>query len=114
MDPDTDCDGLPDSIDPDDDNDGMSDVDEAYAGTDPTNRLSVLRLSSCEVDASGSGFVLRWQSVSNRLYSIQSGPDLRDGLGLDIVSNIPATPPENVYTDAVEGVGCRFYRIRVE
>ena len=36
-DPDTDGDGLNDSVDPDDDNDGVDDTDEATNGTDPLN-----------------------------------------------------------------------------
>ena len=36
-DPDTDGDGLNDSVDPDDDNDGIDDTDEATNGTDPLN-----------------------------------------------------------------------------
>ena len=35
-------------------------------------------------------------------------------VNLNLRTNIMATPPENVHTDNVEGVGQRFYRVRVE
>ena len=36
------------------------------------------------------------------------------GFTLNLRTNIQATPPVNVYTDAVEAVRTRFYRVDVE
>jgi hypothetical protein len=114
VDPDTDGDGLLDSVDPDDDNDGMSDVDEAVAGTIPTNPLSVLRLTATEFRAPTS-MVVRWQSASNRWYTVQAATNLLKGFDpIPGAGNIPATYPVNVYTDDTATVGQKFYRIRVQ
>jgi hypothetical protein len=32
----------------------------------------------------------------------------------NLATHLPATPPVNVHTDNVSGVGCRFYRVQVE
>ena len=67
------------------------------------------------VESAGpSGVTIRWQSASNRFYTVQASTNLPTGFNLILGTNIPATPPENVHTDSVEGVGCRFYRVRVE
>ncbi len=36
------------------------------------------------------------------------------GFNLNLRTNIPAIPPENVLTDYVGTVGQKFYRIKVE
>jgi endonuclease/exonuclease/phosphatase family metal-dependent hydrolase len=70
-DPDTDGDGLPDSIDPDDDNDTHSDADEIAFGTDPLDPASVFRplLSS-------SGSQLSFPGAAGIEYTVESSPDL--------------------------------------
>jgi hypothetical protein len=83
-DQDSDGDGLLDSVDPDDDNDGMIDVDEAVAGTDPTNRLSVLCIVNSGFRAWNSEFFIRWQSVSNRWYTVQAATNLLTGFNLNL------------------------------
>jgi len=111
---DTDGDGLPDNVDPDDDNDGISDADEAIAGTDPLDAGSVLCLGPCIVNPSAPGeFVVTWSSVSNRTYTLYAATNLVQGFGIVLHTNLPATPPVNVYTDSVDTVGCRFYRVSV-
>ena len=45
---------------------------------------------------------------------MQAGSNLADGFTLNLRTNIPATPPVNVYTDAVEGVSALFYRVAIE
>jgi len=114
VDPDSDGDGLLDSVDPDDDNDGMSDADEAVAGTNPTNPLSVLRIVNSAFRAPSSEFVISWPSVSSKRYRVQAATNLLSGFTLNLRTNIFATPPENVHTDSVQGVGIRFYRVKVE
>ena len=84
---------------------------EWIAGTDPTNRWSVLSVTN--LIPWGSGFVLYWPSVSNRIYGVDRATNLVLS-GFDVIAtNIPATPPINVHTDQVPGVGKAFYRIDV-
>lgn len=113
---DTDGDGTPDGSDPDDDNDGMSDVNEATAGTNSKDAGSVLRVTACEFPGAGFEFVIRWQSVAGKFYAVQAATNLMNGFApVAGASNIPAAyPVDNVYTDSVDGVDNRFYRVRVE
>jgi hypothetical protein len=56
--------------------------------------------------------ILRWPSVSNRAYAVEWTTNLASGFGV-LASNLPATPAENVYTDAVNRAASQgFYRIR--
>ena len=73
----------------------------------------------CIVDsafrAPSSEFVIRWQSASNRWYTVQAATSLLSGFNLNLRTNIPATwPTDNVHTDNVSGVGQKFYRIKVQ
>ncbi|MFH0907484.1 MAG: LamG-like jellyroll fold domain-containing protein [bacterium] len=124
---DTDGDGLPDSWEAlyfggatnansaaDNDLDGFGNLEEYLAGTDPTDGNSRLRMVSGE-GAGASGFVVRWRSASNRAYTILRTTNLLmngDGFA-QLGADIPATPPENVYTDATAGADERFYRVGV-
>jgi hypothetical protein len=110
---DHDADGIPDSLDPDDDNDGMSDTDEAVAGTDPLDAASVLRMQWCAPVT--DGFEIRWQSASNRVYTLEKSTNLVLGFDGIVDTNIPATPPANCHTDTVQTLnGPAFYRVVVE
>lgn len=91
--------------------DGMPAWKEFLANTDPTNDLSLLQFEQIDSAVDGNETVLRWQSASNRVYSIWRAANLPDGFGHRIATNLPAHPPANVYTDAVDGIGIRFYRI---
>ena len=61
------------------------------------------------------GIVIRWPSISNRFYILRRATNLfagsNDFIILPGASNLPGTPDENSYTDAVQGVGPYFYRI---
>jgi hypothetical protein len=58
-------------------------------------------------------FVVRWQSATGRVYTVQVATNLLNVFGT-LTNGIPATPMVNVYTDIVNGVGQKFYRIKVE
>ncbi len=61
-----------------------------------------------------NGIVLRWLSRGNEFYRVLRATNLSPS-AFDIRrSAIPATPPENVYTDAVKNAGAVFYRIEVD
>ena len=53
----------------DSDGDGMNNWQEYLAGTNPTNAASVFKITSAQMIPGGK-FVVRWTSVSNRLYDI--------------------------------------------
>ena len=127
VDADSDGNGLPDSwelehfgaltgTDPaaDPDHDGSSNLAECRAGTDPMNGYDCLRVSGLAGVLSGTDVVLRWQSVTGRFYRVDRTFDLIAGFA-PRATNLPATPPENVYTDDTSEVdGVLFYRIGVE
>jgi hypothetical protein len=102
-----------DNADPD--GDGMSNVKEYWCGTRPNDDGSYLGFTALVSDPGAPGeFLVRWQSVSNKLYTLQAATNLIDGFTLILGSNIVATPPENVHTDNVQNAGSRFYRVEVK
>ena len=94
------------------DGDKLTNREELYAGTDPTNELSVLEMLAPEMLSNG-WFVVRWSSVSNRLYGVDRSTNLLDGFER-LQSDIPGAPPTNVYTDEVDNVMLLQYRTVVE
>jgi hypothetical protein len=96
--------------------DGMLTWQEWVAGCNPTNCESVFQFTRATQGAS-QGMVVRWMSISNRFYNVRRATNLFAGSNAFIIlpgaSNLPATPTENCYTDAVLGVGPYYYRIDV-
>ncbi len=127
-DSDVDGDGLPDAWETstfgglgvadatsDVDGDGMIDRHEYVAGTDAAAPGSVLEARIAEASGEPDGVVvIHWPSRSNRVYGVWRGTNLLSGFtALD--TNIPAVPPENVYTDAAPPAAeTLLYRIRVQ
>jgi len=58
------------------------------------------------------GFLLRWSSVQGRTYTLFRGTNLLSGGFSEMATGISGTPPENVYTDNLQSVEMRFYRVR--
>lgn len=54
--------------------------------------------------------VLRWSSVTNHLYTIHSSTNLLTGFSV-LQSNITATPSINSYTDSVQTIPSKFWKI---
>ena len=98
--------------DPDDD--GCPTWKEYLAGTTPTNAASLLQFEVVDSATAENGLVIRWQSASNRTYRIMKGSNLRVDFTNQLATNIPASPPVNVYTDTVDGIRLQFYRIDLE
>jgi hypothetical protein len=98
------------TADRDTDGDGMIDSDEVVAGTDPRSASSVLKL--VDVRQGTEGLVLRWSSVHNRVYDLDRSTNMARGFDHTVVSNLNATPPVNVHTDAT-AVGSGPYYLRV-
>ncbi|MCG3147103.1 MAG: hypothetical protein PCFJNLEI_00540 [Verrucomicrobiae bacterium] len=95
------------------DGDGHSNLAEYLAGTDPNDSVSALTVTSAHSNLPDQ-FILRWSSVADKTYTIQAATNLLTGFDLILSTGILATPPSNVYTDSVNGVGMKFYRIQVE
>jgi len=119
---DRDLDGLPDQWEEhffgntradyadDPDGDGVSNLDEAAAGTDPTDPRSNLRLSISERNGR---VVLEWPSADGRSYGIDAGKEL--GQFESLQTEIKATPPLNrLELDRRELGETIFFRLRLE
>ena len=82
------------------DHDGMLTWQEWVAGSDPTNAASFLGLTA-DMLQSGSNFVIRWSSVTGKLYRLDRSTNLLDpaSFSFNVRTNIPAEPPVNTETD---------------
>lgn len=99
--------------DEDGDKDGMSNRAECIAGTDPTKITSRLAMSGITPLAHNGGFEVRWQSASDRHYTLLKSTTL-GGEYTPLAHGLQATPPENRYTDDAPSGPRTFYKIRVE
>lgn len=100
----------------DEDHDGASNRDEFYAGTDPTNGASLLRLSSIHVSPSSSGTVLEWSGQTGRIYRVihsTTVAGLTNMIPLVGATNIPGSV-STLCTDTLHQAGATgFYRLDV-
>ncbi|MBN1675367.1 MAG: right-handed parallel beta-helix repeat-containing protein [Kiritimatiellae bacterium] len=124
---DSDADGVPDTweqsffggptnaeAEADSDGDTFSNWAEWLSGSDPTNGASVFQISDADAPVTQGLTILRWPSISNRVYSVEFTTNLVTDPFAPLVTNLVATPAENVYTDTVHGAEeTLFYRIRV-
>jgi alpha-tubulin suppressor-like RCC1 family protein len=98
----------------DPDHDGLNNEQEYRAGTDPNSASSCLVLYALTNNPALPGeFVVRWQSVTGKTYSVLAATNLLTGFS-SLTNGLPATPTVNVYTDKVNGAGQKFYRVGVE
>jgi hypothetical protein len=121
--PDSDGDGLPDSWEQhyfsglaqsgasDSDSDGVANIDEYWAGTDPTNPLSLFMISAL-TSGTSADLILRWQSVTGRFYRVESATNM-GAAWIPRQINIGATPPLNTVTTVVTTVR-EFWRVKIE
>jgi hypothetical protein len=126
--PDSDFDGMPDwwellyvfsltnmAAATDFDGDGLLDREEYVAGTVPTNRNSCLRIT--DIDRAGAGKMLvRWLSVTNRVYGMTSTSNLVTGPWTNMVSatNLPGVQGVMTWTNDAPAPGRESYRVTVE
>jgi autotransporter-associated beta strand protein len=97
----------------DTDRDGLKTWQEYIAGTNPTNPASAFRITATNMIVQGKT-VIRWSSESNRFYTLSRTTNLMSGFSvLAGASNLPATPPENVYTNLAPDSAATFYRISI-
>jgi len=102
----------------DSDNDGMNDWLETLAGTSPNNPASCLRLLPLlqSGQSPDSGFVVQWQSVTGRFYTVDRSTNLADTPAFSPVqSHIEGQADVTTYPDTnAVGAGPFFYRVQVE
>jgi len=95
---------------------GMAVWEEWLAGCNPTNPNSVFACKQLSMTDS-RGIAFSWASISNRFYDIAKSTNLSLGKAsfmiLQSASNMPATPPTNVFTNGIPDGGPCFYRIQV-
>ena len=91
----------------DDDGDGMSNGDELFAGTNPNDANSVLRIVSFT-----GGNLVSWSSVSGKVYQVLATPNLTVPL-LPISSSITASVSVTSFPDPTATNAAKFYRIQV-
>jgi hypothetical protein len=99
-------------IDPNDDpdHDGMSNYAEFWAGTDPLDANSVLKILNVQLASDGSPQIT-WQSVPGKNYSVQYSSDLLNWTALGSVqaTGSIASMLDNTFAHVPQ----RFYRILV-
>jgi hypothetical protein len=98
----------------DSDGDGMNNLQEAIAGTNPTNATSFLKMLS--VSNSVSGNTVKWQSIAYKIYYLQRATNLlANPAFVSIYTNIsqPFTTLSFKDTMATNG-GPYFYRVGVQ
>jgi len=118
---DSDGDGLPDyweqahfgsllgaSAALDADGDAFNNLGEYISGTQPTSGASFF-----QVEPAGAARVLRWNAVSDRLYTVYCSTNLLYPGWEALATNLPATPALNTFTDSVHNSYPVFYRIKV-
>lgn len=121
---DTDRDGLPDWWElqhvasltiltgtNDHDGDSLSDREEYLADTSPVAIHSFFSTGTRPAETAGA-ITVEWPSAAQRTYSVQGAADLHSGWS-PLATNIPATPPLNVYTTTASHEA-RFHRVLLE
>jgi predicted outer membrane repeat protein len=107
--------GAYEYIDPtwDTDGDGQGDRMEVFAGTDPTDPESNMRM--VRPSDVGASIRIPWASVAGKTYMVKRSLNLMNGFTDTVKSNIVATPPDNVYTGALlSGIGPCMYQIELQ
>jgi hypothetical protein len=99
----------------DSDGDGLSDGSEFFAGTNPTNSLSVLKMTA--VSAVGPDVEISFSSVGGRSYVVQraAGPELTFNDQSGVITANGAGEGVLTYTNLNAGTnGTGYYRVRLE
>ena len=97
----------------DSDGDGQSNIQEYYAGTNPTNVTSVFRVSldMSNLFVPDGGMIVEWNAVEGRYYNVLWAPDLQSSF-IAIKNDIYY--PQSSYTDTVHRVEQGgFYKVDV-
>jgi hypothetical protein len=94
---------------------GMNVYQDWVAGLNPTNALSVLKMTSATPTNNPAGLVVTWESVNTRTYYLQSSTNLAAQPAFSTIqSNIVGQAGTTSYTDTnAVGSGPFFYRVGV-
>ncbi len=93
------------------DGDGLTDLQEFLAGTDPTNRGSVLRVMTL-TSVNGGGTAILWSAVAGRTYRVQFKDNVEEGSWTDVPGDVVAVTTTGSKVDTIPaGAGRRFYRV---
>lgn len=105
-------DGSADLTDPD--QDGLNNWQEWVAGTNPTNLLSTLIISS--VSNSASGLAVTWESVDTRNYFLERATNMAEAATFSTLqTNIVGQSNSTTFTDlTATNVGPFFYRVGIQ
>jgi hypothetical protein len=93
------------------DGDGSSNLAEFRSGTNPTNALSRFAVSRIQ-HLTSSQLLTAWPSTTGRVYNLELSTNLANGYRV-VATNLPAQPPENMFTSNVSNAGTTFYRVRL-
>jgi hypothetical protein len=100
------------SVYADSDGDGMNNWQEWVCGTNPTNRLSALRLLSPSI--TGTNATVTWKSVAGVNYFLERSADPAAPFAL-LATNIMGQAGTTTYADtSTTGAGPFFYRVGVK
>jgi hypothetical protein len=94
--------------DADPDGDGMNNESEYKAGTSPVNGSSRLVVNTSTLSA--GSFQIQWQSVSGKIYDIQTSTNLTTWTTVDQVT---ASSTSATWIDSSPGSGKKFYRVKL-
>jgi len=83
---------------PDSDGDGLNDLDEAMAGTNPTDAASVLKILAVQPLA-GDRIALTWSSVPGKIYRVSRQGDLGNLEAVGFTDPITATMATTSWTN---------------
>lgn len=105
-----------DTLAADADGDGVPTWQEILAGTNPNSATSCLRIASTSVSRTGPGIVVQWQSVTNRLYTLERTTNLLATSTFTAITNhVPGQAGNTTCTDSTASAsGIYLYRTRVE
>jgi hypothetical protein len=107
----------------DTDGDGMSDGAEAGAGSNPTDKDSLLVIADFAHQQPATNMVVRWQARSGKTYEVAAASTLQAGpvtgvVGTVTVSDPGALPPwyetSGTFTNVAPTNAARFYRVQVK
>jgi len=96
----------------DSDFDGHLNWQEETAGTNPTNRASVLQINEVST-AEGDDWIINWQAVAGKTYGVRFKTNLTDEAWADRDTGIPGVEPSCTHTVTIDSA-TGFVSIAVE